>query len=714
MRTRPHGRERCCRRPTLRSRPGVTKRAFAQYTEVADRFGKADEPTVQRQVARAFLRKAYRLGELDRHEDAIAVYDEMFVRFRDVRDPRVERSLAQALLNRAIDLTELDRLDAAIAAYDELVARCGDASNPKICENLAWALYNKALLLGMLERLDDAIVAVDDLAARFRDATDDEIRPRVSWGLWKKVHRLEALDRSDEQRPIYAEVVARHDETLDPDLGEIVAWCLWQAVSELGEASDAEGQSAVLDDIVRRFEQSADIELRGSAVTALWRKACELGALGRREEELAIYDDIVSRFGADRAPEVVALVADAIRDKGTALYRMGREDEAFAAYDDSLACIGEADEPLLRAKVAKILLTKGSYLGRANKDAEAVVVFDGVASAYLQVAADPELGPPTLARAFLALLEKVRALDALARPEDAARVHAQLANALGDAPRADVGAAPSGPLETEADLAALLAIVHGGDCWFLQATGGHNRQSQQLMADRAMELYGQTAPILEARSEDWSERAFAASTLLRNVADGYALLSRGWLTKDLAELSLPRRSDAELGIHLLGLDEWAAELGHPISLRDSADDAEESLRQRRDATSDAGEDAVERMPPFLESVRQHELFSALCTSSKSDGVLPNDEVRAFAAWRISEARKWVGWMAARDPEGAGVAAAMLLMEQGCFAAACTPSPSADVFPSAALMRDMLGESDSYRWLADREIELPDWLQAEED
>src|SRR4051794_41810803 len=64
-------------------------------------------------------------------------------------------------------------------------------------------------------------------------------------------------------------------------------------------------------------------------------------------------------------------------------------------------------------------------------------------------------------------------------------------------------AGPGQDPPSEADLAALLSDVHGGDCWLLLATGGEDAESQERMAERALDLYRRAAPGLGGDVETW-------------------------------------------------------------------------------------------------------------------------------------------------------------------------------------------------------------------
>lgn len=118
-------------------------------------------------IAFAQFHRAYALGELSRHDDAIAAYEELIYHFGKTDLPALQEPVAKALLNKGFTLGALGRHDDEIAAYDELIDHFGKSDLPVLQERVAKALFNKGSTLGELGRHDDAIAVYDELTARF-------------------------------------------------------------------------------------------------------------------------------------------------------------------------------------------------------------------------------------------------------------------------------------------------------------------------------------------------------------------------------------------------------------------------------------------------------------------------------------------------------------------------------------------------------------------
>lgn len=696
---------------------GQHEGALDAYDEVARRYANAADPELRQQVARSLLRKGHRLGKLDREAEAIAVYDELRVRFQEGEAVRVAEIVAQGLLNRALAFGKLDRHAEEIEAYDGLVESYGDSEDPKTREHVAWALYDKAITLWGLDRVDEALATFDDLGARFRRASEPSVRPLVSWGLWKKSKLLDELGRSDERTALYDELIARSDEELDTGLGGIIVWCLWQKQDALGEAGDVQTQLVVLDELIDRFVEATDSYEQRMVVSAFATKASILGSLGRGKDELRTLDEPLSRFSETRDPEVVTALAQNLDRKAAALYRLDRVDDALDAYDEALSILDRIKARDIAPIRVETLLGKAKMLQNADREAEAVVVFDSAIAAYLDGPGAAEPTPREIATAVLVLLQKVLSLAKLGQADALASTRNQLVAMLGDV--AESSEAPPPPLSgrSEADLAALLAETHAGDCWLWFATADNDTATRELMAHRALGLYKRTEPWL--RDDELDERAGLAALIVRNVADGYAILTRWWSDRNRTTLPLPTRPLVEWAMRLAGIDDWAAEQGHTLDLRESTEDVETMRAEQRtkvleqlgteDDTHEGGLVAA-----LVAAAGNYDLFSVLSDSERGREATRDDRIRSFAAWQVSYARGWAGWAQERLEDAAGASVAMLLMTQSFFVTSYGgTASSAEMFPSRNLVREILGNSGAHEWLAHQGAELPDWL-AEED
>jgi hypothetical protein len=157
---------------------------------------------------------------------------------------------------------------------------------------------------------------------------------------------------------------------------------------------------------------------------------------------------------------------------------------------------------------------------------------------------------------------------------------------------------------------------------------------------------------------------------------------------------LPVRSRAELGIRALGLDRWADDHDHPLGLRESDDEVE--LPAPEDLPG-----GVEEFPPsFVKAVRTHDLIAAARRSPLAGELLGFERFRRSAADAVSRAVNWVVWLGPRRPEAVPAALTMLFLAQGYFIAVRAAAPRDEWFPSRALVRGLLEESDALEWLAE--------------
>ncbi|HEX5246428.1 MAG TPA: hypothetical protein VFW41_04790 [Gaiellaceae bacterium] len=692
------------------------------YDDLVDRFGTSRDPETREHVAWALYDKAVALRKLEREEESIAVYDELAARFGAEEEAvRVAEVVAKGLLNRALAIGRLGRPIDEIEAYEDMVARYGDSNDPKTRRHVAWALYDKAVTLRDLDRVTEALAAFDELVARFQSANEEEIRPRVSWGLWSKSHLLDKLGRSEESAPIYDELIARGDEKLDPSLGEIVIWCLWEKQSTLDRDGTREAQLAVLNDLISRFADSDDEDQQSTVVSAFGMKAYTLGELGREQDKLETYDELVARFGGSPDPAIVKAVAQNLDRKALALDRLDRVDEALIAYDEALTMLDRLEAQERVPVLVDILFDKAKTLWDGDREAEAVVVFDSTVTAYVSGVSAEARTPETTATAVLALLYKVLALAKLEPGGAIELVPEQLLDVLGDARQSAGGTPERTGHETESDLASLLAEVHGGDCWLWFATADNDASTRAKMAERALDLYRRTDAWLNGDVETWEESPVLASFVLRNVADGYAILSRWWSDRDRSTLPLPTRPLVEWTMRLAGIDEWAAEQGHPLDLRESTDDVEAMLDEQRTkmleqlGSSDDADAGDKVASAFVATAHNYDLFRIIADSERGREAARDDRIRAFAGWQVSNARAWGGWARERIDEAGGATAAMVLMTQSFFVVSHgAASSSAELFPNRSTLRELLKHSDSLEWLRSQEAELPSWLSEDEE
>jgi tetratricopeptide (TPR) repeat protein len=471
----------------------------------------------------ALLEKGFGLRDADRHDEALAVFDEFVARIGHDPDPKVQRAVAQAQLDKGLVLDGLGRHAEEIAVYDELVARHREAAAPAIRELVAWALYNRAWTLSSLNRSVEAIASFREVSGRFADAEEPPLRERVNWALWQEGSLLHDAGRLDEAAAVFDRLIDRRSDPFTPDLAERVVW-------------------------------------------AMSTRADRRRGAGRHEEAIADYEAIVERFGADPEPRVQKHVVDARELVGVELATAGRHEDALHAYDDALVALAGAPSVESRRTAVRLYANKGIELRASGRNEEAALAFGA------SIAAGRELVDQTGARETHVLVTAVEAalseLDALRETGDTASmilVPGQIAALVG-VETAEPGLDPVLEREPEERLAALLAETHTAETWLELAVAGDDPATRERLAARATELYRRTAPWLAVDVEEWQAPWFGAVTVLRNIADCLAMLSWESTAAERARLPLTMRELAESALRELEVDEWAAELGHPLAL----------------------------------------------------------------------------------------------------------------------------------------------------
>lgn len=619
----------------------------------------------------ALLEEIQGLFDNGRHAETVARCEEVVQRFTDDPAPVVRERVAYGLLLKGLSLGKLGRPDDAIRVYAELIGRYGSSADQKMRRRVAWASNNRAFTLKGLGRREQSLAAYDELIERFRDERKPEIRRRVSWALWNKAGLLEELSRGTEADTVYDELIARRDEGLDVELDRNVAWFLQ-------------------------------------------RRAWNLRRAGATEQALTAYGDPLARFGDAIDVWLRRRVAASLSDKAAVLGELGRIDEAISTYDESLALLGRGTESQLRETAVVVLLSKGDALWRAKRFEEAIVVYDGAVEAFREARAAGG-GTEVAWAAIAAVFHMVSRLCALDRSEEAGQARDRLSAILGNVCEPSSGEERSGAhAMSERELAATFAdVFNGGECWrWFEATD--EDPPRDTMAERATELYRLTEPWALADGDAAGDAAQFAASMLRDIADGYAMLTRQLTSEQRRALPLPERAESERAqlIRTFGVDDWATEHGYPVLLTEPADGVDDDAPSGERQSPQAGGWTPEAfLRFFLTSAYRHDLLALACDSPAARQALKEDYFGQSAAQQISEARRWTCHVTLHmPPEAAGAAVTALLMAQGFFVASHGAiSSSAELFPGRALIRDCLHKAHTYDWLLDRDVAIPQWL-----
>jgi tetratricopeptide (TPR) repeat protein len=609
----------------------------------------------------------------------------------------VSERVAFALLLKGLSLGELGRREEEVVVYESLIDRYRESADPATVRHVAWAFNNRAFTLKELRRTERSIAAYDELIARFSESREPEIRRRVSWALWNKAGQLGELSRDHEVPALYEQLIARHDEGLNAELDRNIAWCMADRASKLGRSGDAKEQMRLCDDLVARFAESDDPNVVGQVLFALQSKASTFDQLGQHHAELATYEQITERLAEAKDAELLDRVAASLCGKAYTLAALERTEDALGAYDEALALLVARSEPQLRARSIDVLFRKGARLGNSDRRIESLVMYDSVVSAYREGQWPETDADEPLGTVVLALLHKVEALCWLDRTDEAGAVGDELAAVLGGAstPGSNTPAPTRQDPSEERLAAAFAAVFNSGECWSWFSDQTTN-PPVDLMAERALELYHLTEPFLAQSPDRWDFVVQFAMGALRDIADGYAMLTRSWSVSDRAALPLPEEAEQQRGqlIERFGIADWAAESGHPLESSASAH-AADNAEGDADRLEEQRTEREESTPSFLRHVQaavfNYTLLAVLCDSQRGRELLnTNEGLRLRAPQLIRNARTWLRWLGPNQEETAGLSMGWLLIAQGWFLATRDAiQSSAELFPSRRTLRDLV-------------------------
>jgi tetratricopeptide (TPR) repeat protein len=685
---------------------------------VVDRPAELDEGALwhrgemSRVLTRTLMSMSLAFQRLDRGDAALEVWKVVAGHFGEASDLWILVRVASAMSCIGQEMWTQERHEEALEAWEALVARFGQVSDPQIVGYVAEAMLRIGYAFWSLERREDAVAAYEALIDRFGDATVPDVRLSVSWALWNESGVLGQLGRTGERIAVRERLAARHDEVLSPEISAPIANCLLGAGSRIRDAGEPERSLSVYDELLARFGDATEEDVRLQVARALRAKGYALWLLGRLEEEVATYDEMVRRFGdIDRSSQITPVLADGLARKASTLETLGRLSEAIDAFDGALVLLHGSEDPKQLKQQLSNVVDKGGLLWRASRGPEAAVVFQGAVAAYGALAAvQSEFDVEALGRVVFAMVCRVLLLpDPTAANESADQLAELLADVAvpGEAPRPRAIQVPEG------QIAARLAEFWNGASWIEFATAGDDDATLDSMANRALEIYHETAGWLTghlaAEVSDADGPAIAAAWIVRTFADGYALLARRWDQTSRSGLSLPSQLLAELGIRETGIEEWSEAQGHPLELPDSADLAEELVEDNRRETEDLDWES-QIAPDFLRYIHLYEMLLVLCDSANGRAALQDRSLKDWACRRLNDSRITAGWVHQHLDDADGVTVARLLIAEAYFVATHGAAGSAHgLFPSREELREVLIETEAYEWLETQDIELPRWL-----
>ncbi len=675
-----------------------------------------DEPGVS--AEQASLQGVRDLIKAGRYEEALAGCEEALKRLSGLAGLPVDVLLTDATQLKGSCLGRLGRIEEGLGVWEEVISRFEDSVDLEVRMRVAQALNNRSAMLQRLGRSDQALVSFDELVSRFGDAREPRIRTCVSTGLSVKISVLTGLSRLEEADAACDELIARRDDGLNAGLDRNIARCMEERLRRLERSGRVDEQVRICAELRTAFGDTSDPAIQLRVLDALSNCASDLGRAGRSQEALAMFDEIESRFGDAPQPELRSGFVTAMMPKAALLARIGRVSDAIGAYDQALSLIGDAAAPEFHGAAVAILFGKGQALRLLGRPAESIVVLDGAVSTYRSVRAAGG-GTKRLGAAVAAIMAKLEQLCEFDRGEEARGLSGRLNELLGDVVDTPLGDhATEAELESESDLAAVVAdVFNSGECWpCFEAT--EQTQPLSVMAERASELYRLTEPWVFPGSDASSLATHAAAGIVRAVADGYAQLARAWPASDRVLLLLPRRTDEWITqVRDFHVDEWAAEHGYPLTLPEPIPEVGRTSADAQQFNSSLIE---EQSSPqnlvrfFLKMTYSYELLGVLNDSPTGRAAMKSRTLKDRASFDLLIAKKWLLWLMRDREDQAGAAAACVYIAQQLFLASHAEIPSnATPLLRTPALRGLLRESGSYHWLISQAAPLPDWV-AEED
>jgi tetratricopeptide (TPR) repeat protein len=252
---------------------------------------------------------------------------------------------ALALVGRGYRLGQLDRTEEALASYAEVFSSFGDAPAGELREQVIWALYNHSVRLGQLDRAERVLALHAAELENFESSPVSVLREQIIWAIYSHGARLCQIGRLQEAVASCAEVLERSADASVPALREVAGRALLLRGEALGKLDRPEEALISFAEVAERFAGDSTLPLREVVSQALVNQGVTLGLLGREEEALAIFAKVLSRFDDDQAPELRSSVARALANRGVVLLNLDRHEEAAMSFAMVLRRFGDESAP---------------------------------------------------------------------------------------------------------------------------------------------------------------------------------------------------------------------------------------------------------------------------------------------------------------------------------------------------------------------------------
>jgi tetratricopeptide (TPR) repeat protein len=619
-------------------------------------------------------------------------------------------SSAEQLARAGDEAARAGRHAEALVLFERVLDGFGAETELDVRRWVAWALECKACALADVGSLEEVVTSRDESIARFGRDSDEYLLDRVSFAFDGKARALRRLGRFDEALRVRDEEIARYAGVAPPGLPLSVIEALEGRALVLGDLSRWDEVMTTCDELLALTAASSQPETIAFEAWALFEKGVALRALGDHGRVLVQVDELFARFGDSTEGDVRRWVAHGLVRKARSLETLDRVPDAIDAFDAAIDLLEGSDDPERLELRFDTLVDKGMLLWRAQRGPEAAVVFESAVTAYRDLeAVQTERDIDALGRAVLVMVHR---LFCVADPATASQIAEQLTELLGD-----VVTPPVSPCRTdqlpEAQIAARLAELWNSEPWIEFVTASDDDETLASMAGRALDIYRETSGWLSGLmpsyiSDAHDGPAVGAVLLLRQFADGYALLARRWSQSARAQLSLPSQLLMESAMREADVPEWAEEHGHPLVLSEREELGEDLVEDMR-REGEKLEPAI--ATTFLVYVRLYELLEVLCDSPTGHAAMQTRELKSSACQRLAESRSSAGWVWTCLEDAIGVGTAQLQIAEAYFVATHgAVATSRELFPSREVLRDVLDELDAHEWLETQEIQLPSWLE----
>jgi tetratricopeptide (TPR) repeat protein len=381
---------------------------LAREAAIMDRLWRADQKPAQESetalVEQDKAEFAATIAKLDRVIDERRFVDGLAILDRAIKIARANGDIvgeAQALRQRAWTLGRLTRHEEAIALAFDAAAKAESAGD---ISGQATALRHAAWSLGQLGRHEDAIALARDAAAKAESAGDISGQAtalrHAAWSLGQ-------LGRHEEALRLARDVADKAESAGDR---REQATALRRAAWSLGQLGRYEEALALARDAATMAESAGDT---GGQAAALRRMAWSASQLGRYDEALALARDAAVK--AESAGDLREQ-ATALRNAAFSLGQLGRHEEALTLARDAADKAERAGD---RREQAAALRRAVWNLGQLKRHEEALGLARDAAT-MAESAGDTGGQATALGYAAFILSELGRHEEALALARDAA------------------------------------------------------------------------------------------------------------------------------------------------------------------------------------------------------------------------------------------------------------------------------------------------------